>query len=185
MGKAGYSGSWAPPTATAQAQHSFLELTGPEPASRVPLAVRYSPAPPGLSQSERLDGRGFQQRGGEWVWIGSLEDGDVAEGGRFVSELRLVLSRAGVCDRKRKWRKDAGVGIRAGETGAVMGLLFCFFNSSRPQSDALPLQGGGWVRGMSACEARRLPAFTPPSRLYFPPGPSARAHRHPDQQAAR
>lgn len=89
VGKAGYSGSWAPPTATAQAQHSFLELTGPEPASRVPLAVRYSPAPPGLSQSERLDGRGFQQRGGEWVWIGSLEDGDVAEGGRFVSELRL------------------------------------------------------------------------------------------------
>lgn len=67
----------------------FWNSPGPEPASRVPLAVRYTPAPPGLSQSEHLDGRGFQQRGGEWVWIGSLEDGDVAEGGRFVSELRL------------------------------------------------------------------------------------------------
>lgn len=78
------------------------------------------------------------------------------------------MSGAGVCDRKRKWRKDAGVGIRAGETGAVMGLLFCFFNSFRPQSDALPLQGGGWVRGMSACETRRLPAFTPPLPVVFP-----------------
>lgn len=116
----------------------------------------------------------------------------MAEGGRFVSELRLrhagsglVLGRAGVFGRKRKWKKDAGVGTRAGETGSVMGLLSCLLKPSGPQSGALPLKGGGWVRGMSAREAHRLPAFTPPSRLYFPPGPSARAHRHPDQQAAR
>lgn len=29
--KAAYTGSWAPPTAIAQAQHSFLEFTGPSP----------------------------------------------------------------------------------------------------------------------------------------------------------
>lgn len=164
----------------------------PEPASRLPLAVHYSPAPRVLSQSKSVDGRGFRQRGGAWAWIGSVGDGDVAEEGRFVSELRLkhsgsglVLDWVGVFGRKRKWRKDAGVGTRAGQTGSSLGLLSCLLKSSRSQSGALPLQGDSWVREMSACEAHRLPAFMPPSRLYFPPGPSARAHRHPDQQAAR
>ena len=139
------------------------------------MAVSYSPAPPVLNQSEHRDGRGFQQRGGAWSWIGSAEDGDVAEGGRFVSELRLkhsrsglVLGWAGVFGRKRKWRKDAGVGTRAGETGSSLGFLSCLLKSSRPLSGALPLQGGGWTRGMSAREAHRLPAFTPSLPVVFP-----------------
>lgn len=126
--------------------------------------------------------------GSDWL----AEDDDVAEGGRFVSQLRfthpgsgLVLGRAGVLagsgsgERMQVW----GPGLE--NLGSALRPLSCLLHSSCPHPGALALPGGGWARETSAREAHRLPAFTPLSLSYFPPGPSARAHRHPDQQAAR
>lgn len=166
--KAAYDSSWTPPTATARALQPFQQLSGPEPASRLSLAVRYSPAHSVLSHSAPLGGRGFWEgRGVGSDWL--AEEDDVAEGGRFVSQLRfthpgsgLVLRPGRGLGRKRKWRKDAGVGTRAGKPGvrsATPVLPPPLFLSSSGRSGP-----AGWRLGSGDERARG----TPPSRVHAP-----------------
>lgn len=136
--KAAYTGSWAPSTATAQAQHSFLELTGPEPASRLLLAVRYSPAPPGLNQSECLNGRGFQQRAERGLGLAPLKTATWLKEAGLFSELRLGHTAQDWCWAGPGSVTGSGSGERMQVWGSGLEKLGLLWDSS-PASSALPV----------------------------------------------